>query len=152
MLINKYIIVATIFIVLNIITIIVGRFITSADWAIVMFLALDYEMGEDSAISYIILIGILNDFFSSFLFGSTSIIFLMIMFIRFIYIRNFNFSELRNVRLAYYISAILFYVVILLIFNGYSGEPFLLYLFKHFFINAFLVILLKNIMEKQFAI
>jgi hypothetical protein len=122
MLSSRYIYLIISFVILNIISLLIGSFITLIDWPIVLFLSFDEFLEENHFTPYILIVGFINDYFLNFNFGITSLSLILILIIRFIYVKNFNFYEVKKAKFFYIITSIFAYVSIMFFLTGYEFD------------------------------
>lgn len=148
---NKYFHLILILTLLNVLTIIVGRFFTMTDWALVLFLTYDKEIHEKSSIGYVLTLGLLNDYFNMTFFGVTPLLFIILLIVRWGVIKNFDFDEIQRIRVGYYVTAIFSYVCLLLLITGYREAPLIIDLLFHSISNVIFLFLFKAIKEYKVA-
>ncbi len=150
---NKYLFISLSFLVFYITSIVIGKYITLIDIALILYLYIDKDLNSDTLIKYVIVLGILNDLFYGYMFGTTSLILLTISLVRYIFIKNFSYFELPVVRLIYRITALIQYNILLKLFlekNFITTSNFVIY--EHIFADLIIISILLILTDRKSAI
>jgi cell shape-determining protein MreD len=149
---NRYLIVSVCFLILYVLTIVIGNAITFLDLALIIYIFEDKKINENTLIGYVLTIGLLNDIFYGFLFGTTVLILLSIAATRYIFIKNFSYYEIPQVKLIYGIIASIQYNLLFLLFMNKHNSSSSPMVFEHIIIDIIVVTIIQLITDRKIAV